>query len=166
MKKNLSSFTSFLSSRRGFTLVELAVVSFILVTLLGLITISLVRSQRTVSLSSAEDVLLADLRQQQLRSMVGDTEGRLASDSYGIHFDSNRYVLFHGSTYSISEVSNSTINLDSNLEFNSPGYDVIFSKLSGEIAVPLIIQLKEKSNFSSRRIHINKYGVVTEIESL
>lgn len=149
----------------GFTLIEMIIVASIIITLLGFITINLVRSQQTASLTSIAEILLAELKQQQLKSMIGDTEGRAASDSYGIHFDSNRYVLFHG-TYSAGESSNSVVNLDSNMQFNGPGFEVIFSKLSGTISVAITIELQDNTNSQLKRIHLNKYGVITQVESL
>ncbi len=146
-------------------MVELAVVTSIIVTLLGFITINLVRSQQTASLTSAEEILLADLRQQQIKSMIGDTEGRETTDSYGIHFDSNRYVLFHG-TYSSSDTSNPVINLDSNMQFNSIGLDIIFFKLSGTISAAATIDLQDNTNSKLGKIHINTLGVITQVESL
>lgn len=149
----------------GFTLIELAVVTSIIVTLLGFITISLVSSQQKASLTSAEEILLADLKQQQLKAMIGDTEGRPSSDSYGVHFDSNKYVLFH-TAYLAGETSNSVINLDSNLQFNSPDFNIIFSKLSGEIPTPVIIELQDNTSLRQKRIHLNSLGVVVQVESL
>ena len=151
-------------TQRGFTLVELAVVTSIIVTLLGFITISLVNSQQTASLTSVEEVLLADLKQQQLKAMIGDTEGRADAGQYGIHFDLNHYVLFHGD-YSASEPSNSVINLDSNMQFNNPNFNVIFSKLSGTTSAT-IIKLQDNTNFKFKRIYLNTLGVVTQVESL
>lgn len=153
-------------TQRGFTLVELIVVISIMVSLLGFITISLVKSQQTASLTSTEEILVAELKQQQLKSMIGDTEGRASSDSYGIHFDSNRYVTFHGTTYSSGESSNSVFNLDNNLQFENGGFDVIFSRISGEIAIPLVIELQDNTNSQLKRIHLNRYGVITQVESL
>ena len=155
-----------MKTQRGFTLIELTVVTGIIVTLLGLITINLVRSQQTASLTSVEEILLADLKQQQLKAMIGDTEGRAASDSYGIHFDSNRYVSFYGGTYSSSDTSNSITNLESNMQFNSPGFDVIFASKSGEISQATIINLQDNTNSKLKRIHLNIYGTVTQVESL
>ena len=151
--------------QRGFTLVEIIVVGLMMAILLGLVTISLVRSQQNVSLTSTQEVLVADLRQQQLKSMIGDTEGRASSDTYGIHFDANKYVLFHGTTYSSSDTSNSVINLDSNMQFNSPNYNVIFSKLSGSTSAK-IIDLHDNTSSKIKRIHLNVYGTVTQVESL
>jgi prepilin-type N-terminal cleavage/methylation domain-containing protein len=153
-----------MKTQRGFTLIEMIVVMTIVALLLGFTTINLMRSQQTASLTSAIEMLVADLRQQQLKSMVGDTEGRAASDSYGIHFDANRYVLFHG-TYVDSESTNFVINLASNMQFNSPGFDIIFSKLSGMTSVAAI-DLQDNTNFKFKRIHVNNLGVVMDIESL
>ena len=133
---------------------------------MGFITISLVRSQQTASLTSVEEILVADLRQQQLKSMIGDTEGRSTSDSYGIHFDSNRYVTFHGLAYSSADTSNSFFNLENNMQFNNPNFDVIFSKLSGTISVALTIELQDNTNSNLKRIYLNRHGVVTQVESL
>jgi len=151
---------------RGFTLIELAVVTSIIITLLGFIIISLVRSQQGVSLTSVEEILLTDLKQQQLKSMIGDTEGRSDPDQYGIHFDSNRYVLFHGVTYSSLDTSNSITTLESNMQFNNPNFNVIFSKLSGEVPTITIIELQDNTNSSLKKIHLNTLGVVTQVESL
>ncbi len=155
-----------MKTQRGFTLVELAVVTSITVTLLGFIAINLVRSQQTASLTSTEEVLSADLRQQQLKAMIGDTEGRATSDSYGVHFDSNSYVLFHGVTYSSSDTSNASTNLASNKQFNSPGYEIIFSKKSGEATSSAAIELQDNTTSKLERIHLNTLGVVTQVESL
>ncbi len=152
-------------TNRGFTLVELAVVTSIIVTLLGFITINLVRSQQTASLNSVEEILLADLKQQQLKAMIGDTEGRVISDPYGIHFDQTKYTLFHGA-YSAGDISNSVINLDSSMKFNNSGFNVICSKLKGEIPAATIIELQDNTNSKLKRIHLNIYGTVTQVESL
>ncbi len=117
-------------------------------------------------MTSVEEILLTDLKQQQLKAMVGDTEGRPDSDSYGVHFDSDRYVLFHGLTYSPFEPSNSIINLEDNMQFNNPDFNIVFSKISGEIAVPAIIELQDNANSRLKRINLNTLGVVTQIESL
>jgi len=154
-----------MKSNHGFTLVELAVVGSIILTLLGFITINLVNSQQNASLTSQEEILLADLKQQQTKAMIGDTEGRTDSDQYGIHFDLKNYVLFHGSVYLAEDSANSIINLSDNMEFDNPGFDIIFSKTKGE-TVPKTIILKDVTNSRSKKIHINQYGVVYQIESL
>lgn len=166
IKNYFSSFISHLSSRKGFTLVELIVVISIMVTLLGIATINLVGSQQMASLTATEEILLADLKQQQLKAMIGDTEGRATSDSYGIHFEERSYVTFHGSSYSSGDTSNAITNLERNMQFNNAGFDIIFSKISGEITAPIVIELQENTTAKLKRIHLNIYGTITQVESL
>ncbi|MBI2613774.1 MAG: type II secretion system protein [Candidatus Levybacteria bacterium] len=164
--RNLSTLISHFSFQKGFSLIEMIIVMSIIMTLLGFITINLIRSQQTASLTSTQDVLISDLRQQQLKSMIGDTEGRESYDSYGIHFDSNRYITFHGTTYSPEDSGNSIINLDNNMQLNNSGFDVIFSKLSGTISGVLTIELQDNPSSKLQRIYLNIYGTVTQVESL
>lgn len=152
--------------QRGFTLIELAIVTAITIALLGFITISLIRSQQSASSASVEEILLADLKQQQLKAMIGDTEGRLTSDAYGVHFDSNRYILFHGAVYSPSDSSNYVTNLESDMQFNNPNYDILFSRMNGEIQTATIIELQDNANSGLKRIHLNPLGVAVQVESL
>lgn len=149
----------------GFTLIEVIVVTSIIAILLGFITISLTSSQQSASLTSVEEILLVDLKQQQLKAMIGDTEGRETADPYGIHFDSNQYVLFHG-TYSAGNASNSIINLANNMQFNNSGFNIIFNKISGEIPATVIIELQDNTNSKSKKIYLNTLGVVTQVKSL
>ena len=151
--------------QRGFTLVELGVVISITATLLGLITISLVRSQQGASLTSTEEILSADLRSQQLKSMIGDTEGRASHDTYGIHIDQSSYTLFHG-IYSAQEPSNFVVALDSSTRFNNPNFDVVFLRPSGQISTSTVIELQDKTNSKLKKIHLNTLGVITQVESL
>lgn len=153
-----------MKTQRGYTLIELSLVLALVAILLGIATINLARSQQGASLNAAEQILLSDLKQQQLKAMIGDAEGRADPDPYGVHFDSNRYVLFHG-TYSAVDTSNVVINLDSNMHFNNPNYDVIFSRLSGT-TLATIIELQNSTNSQLKRIHLNTLGVVEQIESL
>jgi prepilin-type N-terminal cleavage/methylation domain-containing protein len=152
-------------NQRGFTLIELMVVITITAILLGFTTINLVGSQQRASLNAIEQELLADLKQQQLKAMIGDTEGRETSDTYGIHFDSGKYTLFHG-TYSSTDSANFAINLDQNFQFQSPGTDIIFSKISGEISAGSItnIAIRDTTNGNVKTITVNRYGVVTQIQ--
>jgi prepilin-type N-terminal cleavage/methylation domain-containing protein len=152
-------------TQRGFTLIELSVVTIITMMLLGFIVVSLVRSQQGTSLTSAEEILLVDLKQQQLKAMIGDTEGRADSSAYGIRFDQTKYILFHGDHY-VEDPLNPAINLDSNMQFNNPPYDVVFSKITGEIGADRIIELKDNTNSKFKRIHLNSLGVITQVDSL
>lgn len=147
----------------GFSLVELILIMSIMATLIGLTTINLVNSQQRASLSSLVQNLISDIRQQQIKAMVGDTEGAADANSYGVHIDSNKYVLFRGISYDPLEISNFAVNLPNNMIFVTPGLDIIFSKVSGDIVAAASFQLQDTTNGNLKTIQINKYGVVTGV---
>jgi prepilin-type N-terminal cleavage/methylation domain-containing protein len=151
-----------MKTQGGFTLIELILVMSLMAILLGFVSINLMHSQQTATSSAIEGMLVADLRQQQLKSMIGDTEGRANADQYGIHFDLKSYVFFHG-TYSAVDPANFVVNLDGNFQFDSPGTEVVFQKVSGETSSVSNVVLRDASNGNTKTITINKYGVVTAV---
>lgn len=170
MKKllyKLSTFNSQFSIQQGITLVELIVVMAIFTTLIGLTTINLLGAKQQASLSTSVDTLITDIKEQQVKAMVGDTEGRGNTDKYGIHFETNTYTLFHG-TYTPGDSSNSVISLGDSIQFSTvsfPSSQLIFSKGSGEVSGSgsNTIVVQDISNGSTKTITINRYGVVTGI---
>lgn len=157
-------------NQKGFTLVELIVTIGILAILLGMITLNLGGIERRTTINASVDTLISDLKQQQIKAMVGDTEGRVSNDNYGIHFESNRYILFHGNSYSSSDTSNFPVNLSSgtnitNILFSNS--DLIFASVSGEIVgfTPgqNSVTITNSTDGQQKSIIINKYGAVTAV---
>lgn len=146
-------------NNEGFTLVELGVVIGILATLLGLTTISLTSVQQKTSINSTVQTIISDMKAQQIKAMVGDTEGRPLASAYGVHFDTNEYVLFNGSTYSSSDTTNFVVPLPSNLECTTPT-DVIFSQIGGELGNATSITIANQTGGEQKTIQLNRYGVV------
>ena len=147
-------------AENGFTLIELMVVIGISTALFGLIIFNLARFQNTSSQQSNTDSLISDIKTQQFKAMVGATEGRADSDSYGVYFYSDRYVLFHGSTFNPSEPTNFTVELPEDLEFQNtsfPGNTIVFEKLSGEI----VGFTPGSDSFTIRALNINRDFVIT-----
>ncbi len=160
---------SYSGSKSGFTFIELAVVIAMMSILTGIATLSLTSLQNNTNLTTSINTLVSDARQQQLKAMQGETEGRLSSANYGIHFTSNSYVLFHG-TYSSVDPTNFVINLDSNETFSSitfPSSEVIFTQVTGEVSGFVngsnTVTLKNTTINSQKVITINRYGVITQV---
>lgn len=154
----------------GFSLPELIVVIGILMILLSLSSINLLTIYGKTSLGTKTSTLISDLKHQQLKSMVGDTEGEVSAESYGIYFEQNRYTLFKGSSYSPTDPLNFIINLESDLQFSSiafPQSQVVFSRGSGEIAGYTsdsdTVTLTNIRTADSKTLEFNRYGVVVTI---
>lgn len=157
-------FKSQTTKQAGFTLIEMILVLAITAFLLGFIAINLTTSQRKASLSTTVTTFITDLHQQQMKAMTGDTEGRASADSYGVHLDTNKYVLFYGTSYNALDTSNSPITLENGLQFGTSGVDVIFSQLNGEISNPLSVILQDTTNGTQKTIDLNKYGIVIAVD--
>lgn len=152
--------------RQGFTLIELALIMSIIAILVSFIGVNLLKPQTTASTSSTATILVSDLREQQIKTMAGDGEGTAAAQAHGIHFESTRYTLFRGTTYSAGEPSNFTIDLESGLSLSTtlPQQQIVFVKRSGEVAGYTsgqdTITLSHTQGGEQKTITINRYGAI------
>jgi prepilin-type N-terminal cleavage/methylation domain-containing protein len=156
---------------RGFTLIELIISMSIMALLLSLITINLASSSSKASLQSTIALLITDLKQQQIKAMVGDTENSGTAASYGVFFDSSEYVLFKGSSYDANDENNFHISYGDGVVLDTvtfPNNSVIFSRIDGEVigygANTNAISLLQTGSQESRTLEINKIGVIDEVE--
>jgi prepilin-type N-terminal cleavage/methylation domain-containing protein len=158
-KKEKFSFSHF-----GFTLVELLIGITIFATLAGIATISLSKASRSASLNTTISSLLTDIKQQQLKAMIGDTEGRSAGSNYGVYFNSSSYTLFHGN-YTAGDATNFTIQLPGNMQFTTTNVQLTFANGSGSLAAgsATAVTIRDTTNSSQKTIQFNTYGVVTAI---
>lgn len=150
--------------------IELVVVMAIFSTLSGLITVNLLSVKHKTSLNTVVTTLASDFRNQQMKVLIGNTEGRMVNDNYGIYFETNRYILFHGSSFNPSESTNFAITLEDNITFiniSFPASTLVFSKGSGEITGFMdgsnTITIKNILSNEERIVSLNRYGVVTLI---
>lgn len=152
----------------GFTLIELAVTMALFLSLLAIAVPNLLGIREHVDMGSAVAVILADIRGQQLKAMLGDTEGRETSDYYGVHFETTSYTLFHGISYSALEPTNAVIPLDGGLQFSTislPDSSIIFNKGSGAVVGfdpnAHLVLLTNQNNSEATSLTFTMLGIVT-----
>lgn len=167
--KQFSIFHSQVSTPVGLTLIELLLVMAIFSSLVGISTISLLNVKHKTTLSSVVNTFLTDLKEQQLKAMVGDTEGRSGIDSYGISFGSNTYTLFHGSGPQ-GDSTDFILTLSDAIQFTNikfPSSKLIFLKGSGEVSGfasgSNSVTFIDTTDNNTQTVTINRYGVVTGI---
>lgn len=161
--------------KKGFTVLELTIVLGIIAFILGFSFISFNTAQTKNDLASTLDVILSDIKEQQLKAMVTDTEGRASNFNYGIHFDSNKYTLFHcaaspSCTYDSSDTTNFPVKLDQTTQFTSvtfPSANLVFSQTTGKVLNFVQGQntfiIKNISSGEQKTVTINLYGVITQV---
>lgn len=160
--------------QRGLTLVELMVVIGILAMFFSLTLVNLTNIVPRANVTTATDVLVADLKQQQQKSMSGETGTATASGNaqpYGIHIDSNQYVLYSGVTYSAVSASNAAVPVSEALELTTtfPSSNILFNKGSGEVSgytssTSATITVRDTVLNQQRTIRLNKLGVITGVD--
>jgi type II secretory pathway pseudopilin PulG len=151
--------------QKGYTAIEVALVMGLVLILISLSTTNLLKFQHTTQVSSTINSFIADYKEQQIKAMVGDTEGGGTTANYGVHFETTSYTLFRNSY----GTANFTINLPGDLQFSTtfPSSQIIFSKgsgsISGFISGDNTITLRNTADNSQKTITINQYGVVTGV---
>ncbi len=160
----------FMSSNKGLTLVELLIVVGILGLLFSITFISIFNVRVISTNSSTASVLTSDLKNQQIKAMVGDTEGRGTPDNYGVKILSNQYVLFHGASYNPADTTNFSVPVESGYTLSStfPNTTILFASESGEIVGFVqgqnTITLTNTSSGKTKTLHFNKYGTIIQID--
>ncbi len=169
MKMLIARFKN-VSKNQGFTFVELAIAMGISAILLTIATISLSKVQRSASVNGTVQTMLSDIASQQLKAMVGATEGRASSDSYGLYFQNSQYTMFHGTVYNSADSTNIVVKVDPPITLSStlPNGLLIFSRSSGDAMSWVLgqntIVVTNTAGTEKKTMSINRYGVITSIQ--
>ena len=153
-----------MKNNSGFTFVELILVMAIAATFFGFVMINLIGTQKTSEVTTQTDTLVSDLSSQQTKAMLG--AGTASGTDYGIHFDTNKYTLFLGSTYTPSDANNFVVNIDSGYQLVNTftGGNIVFVSTTGTVSGYLnnknTVTVEDKSGLKTKTITVNRYGVV------
>lgn len=152
--------------RQGFTLIEILTAMAVFLTLTGLITVNFIRPQTKASVDSIVSVLVSDLKQQQLKAMLGEG-GVSGATAFGIYFASGQYTLFSGEVYMEANAGNFPVLTDGTtvISTNFPDRQIVFARQSGEIVnfseSANRITVQSPGGGETKNITLNRFGVVT-----
>ncbi len=147
----------------GFVFGELLVVLAIIATLFAIGVVNLMRLQPRATLTSFVPTIVADLKDQQIKAMLGG--------DHGVVFSSDSYTLFYGVNYNPSDPTNVAIPAPSPLlivAVTFPSSQVVFQKGSGDIAgfVPgaNTVTIGDTVTGNQQTITVNRFGVVSSVQ--
>jgi prepilin-type N-terminal cleavage/methylation domain-containing protein len=149
----------------GFTLIELLLVMGIISVLFTISSLLLLNLIPKASFTAQSEILISEIRQQQLKAMTGYTQGAEEGGSYGIFFQEHGYTLFKGQEYDPLSSSNLTIAVDGpdSIATTLPNNQLVFAAGSGEVVGYVFgqnsITLSNSNTAESIIINLNEYGV-------
>lgn len=112
------------------------------------------------SLNLAVDDAMGFLQKARARTLSSEDDSR-----YGVHFETNKFVLFAGDTYNASDPTNKARDLSSPVEINAIALqggvvDIVFKRLTGETNEQGTVTIRLSTNPSvSRVIKIESTGL-------
>ncbi len=160
------SNSSKISRSGGFTLIEILVAMAILVLIAFLAIASFTTFRQQVEIDSSSQNILSVLRLARSKTLASESE-----DNYGVHFQSDKYVLFKGTVYDSNDAANKEYSLTDSeiysISLNGGGSDVIFNRIRGttEEYGNVAIRLVSDTN-KAHTININSYGQVSLNDSV
>lgn len=144
-------------NKKGFSLMEILVVVFIMAVLIILGFINYRDFEKKVSLSSSAGQIISALHLANERTLSSSS-----NLVHGVHFASGSYTLFSSSTYDALDPDNEVFNLPAGIEIseiNIGGSDVVFNRLTGATVNSGTVVLRIASNpLETRTVEILPSG--------
>ncbi len=152
-------------SKKGFTLIELLVAASILSILLLITVASFRLFSGQVTLDTTSQQILSTLELVRTQTLASKDESQ-----YGVHFETSKYVLFKGSTYSDTDPNNKEYDLSSSEIYDitlSGGVDVVFTRVRGTTVNNGNIKVRLTADTSkTKTILVNSSGSVSLEETV
>jgi Tfp pilus assembly protein FimT len=145
--------------QKGITGLEMLVVVAVLAIIFAIVTPQFAKIREGAVVKAAiEDVL------SSINKAKNQTISSVDSSEYGVHFESDRVIIFKGTVFSSGASTNETVNITSpasisNITITGGGADIYFNRLSGAPNTSGSI-IVSSTNFS-KTITISATGVAS-----
>lgn len=154
-----------MKQRGGFTLIELVVVIAILTLMLGLVLPNFNFFRRQSALESATQEITSALRLAQNKTLASEGDS-----PFGVYFESDKFIIFKGTSFYPLSPDNIVYNLNSLLKISEinlgGGNYLVFNRLSGNTAGYGSIKVEEKNDSANNKmIYVDSSGVISRLYS-
>lgn len=147
---------------RGFTLLELIIVISITVIITSAImpiySGFLVRNQVKTNIWRMMD----GINRARFNALTGRD-----NESWGVHFETNEYVLFKGTTYVAVDPTNEIFTLPSilrlsSINLNGAGNEIIFEKITADTIGYGAVTIEDLKSYETNTISVNEVGRINK----
>lgn len=144
--------------KRGISIIEILVVIAVLGIIFSVMVPQFSKSREMQVLKSGVADTLSSIDKAR-----GGTLSSLDSSSYGVHFESDKVIIFKGTVFSAMDANNETIDIAtpatiSNITLASGGSDLYFNRLSGSPSTTGTVTVSTASY--SKTITISATGAI------
>ena len=144
--------------KNSFTLIEVLIVLAI-IALVAVLSVPFYQSfQVRTQLDDQATEIAETLRKAQSKAMASED-----NQSFGVHFESDKFVLFEGTSYDSNDSNNEVFDLPNTLSLsinlNGGGSDVVFDKVKGTTSDNGTLSLSSVNN-ETRTIEISPAGKI------
>ncbi|MFA6257663.1 MAG: prepilin-type N-terminal cleavage/methylation domain-containing protein [Candidatus Paceibacterota bacterium] len=145
--------------RQGISVIEMLIVITVLGIIFSIVIPQFSKSREMQVLRSGVADILSSMDKAR-----GETLSSFNSSSYGVHFQSDKIIIFKGTVFSALDVNNETINIVtpasiSNIALVGGGSDFYFNRLSGSPSTTGMVTISTPSY--SKTITIYATGVIS-----
>jgi prepilin-type N-terminal cleavage/methylation domain-containing protein len=146
--------------QKGFTLIEILVVISILAVISTISFIGYNSFRKGTQLDIKADEINSVLKTAQAQTLSS-----LEADNYGVHFESDQFILFKGLAYDSMGLDNQVNELPDDLEIydiilNGGGSDMVFERLTGNTENYGSIKIRIKNTSQHKTISVESSGVI------
>jgi len=146
---------------KGFTLIEIIIVISIMAFLVSAGIVSYRSFEKSTELEKTAHNIMSVLKLAQSKTTASED-----ASQYGVHFESDKYILFKGNIYQSEAEDNKTYNIPNRLEIHDidlseESSDVIFQRILGNTEQNGAISLRIISEpDKTKTIIIQPYGLI------
>lgn len=146
--------------QKAFTLAEILVVMSILGVIFTVSFIGYNSFRKGTQLDISADEISSTLKTAQSQTLSS-----LDADNYGVHFDSDKFVLFKGLTYDSMDPNNKINELSDDLEIydiilNGGGSNIVFERLTGKTDNFGSLKVRIKNTSQFRTVTVESSGII------
>jgi len=139
-------------NQKGFTLIEILIAITIIIIMITTVIVSYRIFEKRTELEDVGQRIFSTLKLAQTQTLASND-----ASQYGVHFESDQYILFKGDAYLAGSPDNNIYQLPSRLEIfqinlASGGNDVIFQRIIGSTAQFGTIEIRIISQPTETRI--------------